>query len=96
MELKLMTPGTSLTLMLVLSLLLLGLTSGGRRAAAMMLELGPTVVGAFLLGKFLESSRFLRLRFNRTKKRRRRARPSLPIHGPKRAARPGEVAAAPA
>ena len=96
MELKLMTPGTSLTLMLVLSLLLLGLTSGGRRAAAMTLELVPTVIGAFLLGKLLESSRFLRLRFNRTKKRRRRARPSLPIHGPKRAARPGEGAAAPA
>jgi len=99
MELKLMTPGNSLTLMLVLSLLLLGLTSGGRRAAAMMLELGPTVFGAFWLGKFLESSRFLRLRFNREKKRRRRSRSSVPIHGPKRAtvtASAAEVATAPA
>ena len=96
MELKLMTPGNSLTLMLVLSLLMLGLASGGRRAAAMMLELGPTVVGAFLLGKLLESSRFLRLRFKRAKKGRRRSRPSTPIHAPKRTTTTVEATLSPA
>lgn len=95
MELKLMTAGNSLTMMLVLAMLLLGLASGGRRAAAMTLELVPTVIGAFLLGKLLESSRFLRLRFKRAKKRRRGLR-SVPRYGPTRRASAGEASVAPA
>ncbi len=95
MELRLMTPGISLTLMLVLALLLLGLASGGRRAAAMTLELGPTVVGAFLLGKLLESSPFLRRSFRRTPQRRR-AKKSIPVRSPRRARRAPEIAIPPA
>jgi len=65
LELKLVRPGNSLTAILVLSILLIGLSTGGRRAAAMTLELSASVIGAFALGKLLESSRFLRKKFNR-------------------------------
>jgi hypothetical protein len=75
MELKLVRPGVPLTGILVLSILLMGLASGGRRAAAMALELGTSVVGAFLLGKLLESSRSLRHKFRRRRSVRRYRRP---------------------
>ncbi len=74
MELRLVRPGNSLTMILVLSLLLLGLNTGGRRAAAMMLENGATVIGALILGKMLESSTFLKTKF----KLRDRPRPAAP------------------
>jgi len=64
MELRLVRPGNSLTTILVLAILLLGLNSGGRRAAAMMLEKVPAVIGAVILGKMLESSTLLKTRFS--------------------------------
>ena len=95
MELKLLSRGNSLTMILVLSLLLLGLSTGGRRAAAMALELGTTVIGAFVLGKLLESSRFLRLKFKGAIKGKNSRHSRVPVKRSARANPPAPAAALP-
>lgn len=85
MELKLVRPGNSLSIILVLSILLLGMSTGGRRAAAMTLELGTSVIGALILGKLLETSRFLRRKFLRPVKKCK-ARKSIRVTGDRHSA----------
>jgi hypothetical protein len=50
LELALFLPGKSLWQVLMISLVLFSFSVGGRRAAAMALEIGGSVVGAYIIG----------------------------------------------
>ena len=50
LELALFRPGKAMWQVLMISLVLFSFSTGGRRAAAMMLEIGGSVVGAYLIG----------------------------------------------
>lgn len=63
MELAMCSPGVKLRTVVVLAIVLLALASGGRRAAAMALELGSSAIGAYLLGLALEFSGMFVKRF---------------------------------
>lgn len=63
LEFKLFKPGISLRQVLLFSAILLYLASGGRRAAAMAMEMGASVVGALLLAEFLRVTGLFRTRF---------------------------------
>jgi hypothetical protein len=79
MELAMCTPGVKLRTVVVLAIVLLTLASGGRRAAAMALELGTSAIGAYILGLSLEMSGLFVKRYyvavpaaNETSRRKRR------------------------
>ena len=59
-ELRLFRPGNSVRTITVLLILAVGLSSGGRRAAAMMLENGISVISAFGIGTLLQYSSLFR------------------------------------
>jgi len=56
LELALCRPGIKLRTVVVISIVLLTLSSGGRRAAAMALEIGTSAIAAYILGLSLEFS----------------------------------------
>jgi hypothetical protein len=55
LELALFQPDIKITKLIVLAMLLLYLSRGGRRSAAMALELGTTAIAAYGLGQVLDS-----------------------------------------
>ena len=63
LELKLFKPGISLRNVLLFSIVLLYLATGGRRVSAMAMELAASVVGALLLAEFLKVTGLFRTRF---------------------------------
>jgi len=59
-ELRLFRPGNSVKMITVLLILAVGLSTGGRRAAAMMLENGLAVVSALGIGILLQYCPYFR------------------------------------
>ena len=62
LELLLFRPGNSIVRIFVLSIVLLSLSRGGRRAAALALEVGSAVIAAYLFAKLAERFDWLRQR----------------------------------
>lgn len=64
LELKLFTRGIKLRQVLMYTVILLSLATGGRRVSVMAMQIGAAVVGSFFLAEFLRVTGLFRTEFN--------------------------------